>query len=132
MPELYNDAFLDISYDPDTQILHANWKGYQSFDTATAGCERILDCVKTHKVPKVLNDNTNARGLWMGAAEWAARIWFPRLKQTGMRRFAWVYSPAKFSQISTDAALSAMDPDEFGVEVFFSTDEARAWLLGEE
>lgn len=131
MQELYNAPFLDIFYDPDSQILYADWKGYQSFDTGTAGCERILEYVEKYRITKVLNDNSNVRGLWMGAAEWAARIWFPRMKQAGMQHFAWVYSPAKFSQISTDTALASMDPDAFGVEVFYNKDDALAWLRGE-
>lgn len=129
MQELYNGSFLDISYDAGSHILHANWKGYQSFDSGTAGCEQILEWTKKYGAQKILNDNSHVRGLWMGAAEWAARIWFPRLKQTEMKQFAWVYSPAKFSQISIDAALAALDPNEFGLRVFWSKDEALAWLL---
>jgi hypothetical protein len=131
MQDLDTAPFLDIFYDPDDQILYADWKGYQSFDTGTAGCGRILECVAKYQVSKILNDNTYVRGLWMDAAELAARIWFPRLKQAGMRRFAWVYSPAKFSRISTDAALAAMDPEAFGVEVFFTREDTVAWLRSE-
>lgn len=128
MLELVNESFLVVNYDPDTRILHASWKGYQSFDTGTKGCAQILECVKRTGAPSILNDNTETRGLWMDAAEWAARVWFPQLKQAGMRRFAWVYSPAKFSQMSTDTAMASMDPDEYGVRVFADMGGALAWL----
>jgi hypothetical protein len=129
MLELYSDSSIDISLDLSTGILHANWKGYQSLNTGTQGCAHILDMMVRHNAFLILNDNTDVRGLWMGAAEWAAREWFPRMKESGMRRFAWVYSPAKFSQISADTAMALLDPDEFGVRVFHEKAVALDWLM---
>lgn len=129
MLELYSDSSIDILLDPDTRILHANWKGYQSLNTGTQGCTHILDMMVRHQAYQILNDNTDARGLWMGAAEWAAREWFPRMKDAGMQRFAWVYSPAKFSQISADTAMALLDPVEIGVRVFHDKTDALAWLM---
>jgi hypothetical protein len=129
MLELYSDSSIDISLDSSTGILHANWKGYQSLNTGTQGCAHILDMMVRHNAFLILNDNTDVRGLWMGAAEWAAREWFPRMKESGMRRFAWVYSPAKFSQISADTAMALLDPDEFGVRVFHEKAVALDWLM---
>lgn len=129
MLELYSDSSIDILLDPDTRILHANWKGYQSLNTGTQGCTHILDMMVRYQACQILNDNTDARGLWMGAAEWAAREWFPRMKDAGMQRFAWVYSPAKFSQISADTAMALLDPVEIGVRVFHDKTDALAWLM---
>jgi len=128
MLELYSDTSVDISYDPQTLLLHVDWKGYQSLHTGTQGCERILELMVRHNAFDILNDNTHARGLWMEPAQWAAKEWFPRMKQSGMKRFAWVYSTAKFSQISADAALVLMDAKALGVEVFQDKNAALAWL----
>lgn len=128
MLELYSDTSIDLLLDPDTRILYAHWKGYQSLNTGTQGCVHLLEMMVEHKAYRILNDNTQVRGLWMGAAEWAAREWFPRMRDSGMQRFAWVYSPAKFSQISADTALALLDPDEFAVKVFHEKDEALVWL----
>lgn len=128
MLELYSDSSIDLFLDPDTRILHACWKGYQSMNTGILGCAHLLEMMVANKAFRILNDNTEVRGLWMGAAEWAAREWFPRLKDLGMERFAWVYSPAKFSQISADTALALIDTDELGVKVFHGKDDALSWL----
>jgi len=45
-----------------------------------------------------------------------------------MKRFAWVYSPAKFSQISADTAIALIDTEDFGVRVYHDRAEALAWL----
>lgn len=128
MLELYSDSFLDIAVERDALILHANWKGYQSMNTGTRGCECILELMARHKAYRVLNDNTNVRGLWMEVAEWAAKDWFPRMKQAGMRQFAWIYSPTKFSQLSTDVALALIDTGAHGIAVFHDREQALAWL----
>ena len=128
MLELYSNSSIDISLDSDTRILHANWKGYQSLNTGIQGCSHLLDQMVRHKAFQILNDNTEVRGLWMGAAEWAAREWFPRMNESGMQRFAWVYSPAKFSQISVDTAMALLEPEEFGVKVFHDKAHALDWL----
>ncbi|HJV85947.1 MAG TPA: hypothetical protein VJ698_10765 [Noviherbaspirillum sp.] len=128
MLELYSHSSIDIAVDRDTLILHVNWKGYQSMNTGTSGCERILELMTRHKAYKILNDNSNVRGLWMEVAEWAAKDWFPRMKRAGMQQFAWVYSPTKFSQLSTDVALALIDTSAHGIEVFSDTAQALAWL----
>ena len=132
MLQLYSDSSIDILLDPSARILHANWKGYQSMNTGVQGCAHLLEQMVRHRAYLILNDNTDVRGLWMGAAEWAAREWFPRMKESGMERFAWVYSPAKFSQISADSAMALLDPDKLGVRVFHDKAEALGWLASRD
>src|SRR6202022_770260 len=59
---------------------------------------------------------------------WVAAEWFPRMKQAGLKRFAWVYSPAKLTQLSTDITLSLMEPESLGVKAFHDIDAAKTWL----
>lgn len=129
MQALHREAYLDITYFDEAAIIGAEWKGYQSFDRATAGCTRIVELARQHHPIAVLNDDSGLRGLWIDVARWEARIWLPRLKQEGVQRVAWVYSPARFSRISVNAALASVDPDAFGLRAFDTRDEALAWLL---
>jgi CheY-like chemotaxis protein len=126
--ELYHESFIDVSYHPGTQVLHANWRGYQSVESIQQGCERILALMVSYKTYLVLNDNTQMLGIWRGAAAWLAKDWFPRMKQGGLQRFAWISSPSRLSQVSTDATLSLMDAEAFGIKIFDNKAEALAWL----
>jgi hypothetical protein len=125
---LYQEDFLDIAYDPATLLLYADWKGYQSVDAVKRGCERMLALMVQYDAYRVLNDNTHVKGIWIGAAEWAATNWFPRMKQAGMKRFAWVYSPSRFSRVSTDTTLSLVNAEATGIKMFNDKIEAVAWL----
>jgi CheY-like chemotaxis protein len=128
LTELCHESFIDIFHDPEAAVLHANWRGYQSVDSIQYGCERILELMVSHKSYKVLNDNTQVLGIWRGAAAWLATDWFPRMKQSGLKRFAWIASPSRLSQVSTDATLALMDADSLGVKLFNSKAEALSWL----
>jgi CheY-like chemotaxis protein len=126
--ELFHDSFIVISHDPESSYLYVDWIGYQSVDTAHMGCEAILDLMVRTKVDSVLNDNSHVLGAWGAAAKWVARDWFPRMKQFGLRRFAWVQSPSQPSQLSTNATVSLLNADAFGVKIFHNKAEAMAWL----
>jgi CheY-like chemotaxis protein len=77
---------------------------------------------------RVLYDHMHVVGIWRFAAMWLAAEWFPRMKQAGLEHLAWVYSPAKLSQLSTDITLSLMEPESLGVKVFYDIDAAKTWL----
>lgn len=125
---LFAENFIEISFDPQTEILYANWKGYQSVASIRVGCEAMLKFLSEKKLRKVLNDNTNVLGIWRSAAEWIAADWFPRMKNAGMQAFAWVYSSSRLSQISTDDTMAILDADKYGIRLFHEKSEAQTWL----
>ncbi|MGV3741345.1 MAG: response regulator [Burkholderiaceae bacterium] len=125
---LFVENFIEVSFDPKTQALYANWKGYQSVASIRVGCEAMLKFLDEKKLRKVLNDNTNVLGIWRSAAEWMAMDWFPRMKDAGMDAFAWVYSSSRLSQISTDDTLAMLDPGKYGIKLFHDKAEAQTWL----
>ncbi|MES2765896.1 MAG: hypothetical protein V4642_08515 [Bacteroidota bacterium] len=128
---LFESPEIDIEYDEDNKWLYVNWKGFQLVQSVKDGCEKMLEFVKEYKCEKVLNDNTLVKGIWAGAAEWGATNWFPRMKNAGVKQFAWIYSPSFFSKMSTDLTLDVASPQllegEF-IKTFFSREDAENWL----
>ena len=129
--KLARESFIEISHSPGKPLLHVDWKGYQSIESAHEGCEHILDAMVHTGADSVLNDNTHVLGTWSAAAEWVAVDWFPRMRQAGLRRFAWVYSPSKLSQLSTDTTTRLLNRETFGIRIFHSKSEALTWLSHE-
>jgi hypothetical protein len=126
--ELEREQYFCIYYDTDEAWLYVDWTGYQTSASVMRGCNHMVDWLVHYQTDAVLNDNTCVLGIWSGAAEWGATDWFPRMKAAGMKHFAWVSSPSRLSQVSTDATLSQMDAEPFGVKVFNTIAEARDWL----
>lgn len=127
----YRD-FIEISFDPLTRWIYADWKGYQSDASAKEDCELILAALTRFNASSMFNDNRQVVGIWTGFADWIARDWFPRMRAAGMRKFALVYSPTRLSQISADAAMLHFDPEGRVVAGFFAETEASSWLANSE
>jgi hypothetical protein len=123
---LFKDSTIQISYDATEKWIYANWTGFQTVKSVKEGCERILQTLIDESCYQVLNDNTHVEGIWSGAAAWVGSDWFPRMTQAGLLRFAWVYSPSVFSQLSTDKALN--HTKEGSVRTFYNMEEAKNWL----
>ncbi len=123
---LFKEANIEISYTATGQWLYVNWIGFQTVQLVKDGCERMLQLLKEKQCHKVLNDNTNVQGIWSGAAEWVGSDWFPRMHEAGLEKFAWVYSPSVFSQLSTDKALN--HTKEGFVRTFYDIKDAKEWL----
>jgi hypothetical protein len=125
---LFSESYLRISVHPERHLLYGEWIGYQTVGSVQDGCNRMLALMQEYQAYKVLNCNEQVLGIWAGAAAWVATNWFPRMRSAGMLRFAWVYSPSRFSQISADTTLSLLDSNTHGIKVFYDRIEAMAWL----
>jgi CheY-like chemotaxis protein len=125
---LFSENYLDIFLDRRLLAIHAAWKGYQSVQSIQNGCERLLEAMTECATYQVLYDQTDVVGIWRAASKWLAKDWFPRMHRAGLKRFAWVCSPAKLSQVSSDLVLSMIQPGPLGVKSFYDIDAARTWL----
>jgi len=123
---LFREPNIEVSFDPETKWIYADWIGFQTVISVKSGCEQILQAMQLKAVTKILNDNTHVQGIWSGAAEWVALDWFPRMREFGMTLFAWVYSPSIFSQLSTDKTLNHTHGGF--VKTFYDVEQAKQWL----
>ena len=87
----------------------------------------MLEALRKFNVEKVLNDNTRVIGIWTPAAKWAGEVWFPKMVESGLKYFAWIYSPSRLSQISTDQTLTNTANTDL-IKTFYHIDEAVVWL----
>jgi hypothetical protein len=125
----FTNESLDIHYDPETHLLHVDWKGYQSEESIKHGCEVMLRMMVTHGCYKIVNDNTLVRGIFTVVAEWGGTVWFPAMARAGMKKFAWIYSPAMLSQLSANEVISFLPNSQIPIKTFYDKEQAIQWLL---
>ena len=123
---LYQQPNIEIFWDEKFQWLYADWIGYQTVPEIERGCEQMLRLIAAKSCDSILNDNRRVEGIWVAAAEWVGRVWFADLRRSGVKNFAWIYSPAKFSQFSTDETLKIVSPGM--VKTFDDYESAVTWL----
>lgn len=124
---LYRESYIVIKYNVLDNWLYANWRGYVSYDMVTAGCEKILECMKETDCSRILNDNTNVEGIWSGASTWVGQDWFPRMNAAGLKCFAWVYSSSTLSRLSMDKSIRCTEDTDV-IKTFESIEAAEDWL----
>lgn len=125
---LSTEEYCQIEYDVTQKWLYVNWIGYQTERTVMEGCSKLLEVLKELEICCVLNDNTNVVGIWTPASQWVGTIWFPQMKEAGLKHFAWIHSPSRLSQISADEAIKNT-PDPEIIRIFYNLEEGRTWLL---
>ncbi|WP_157578728.1 hypothetical protein [Pontibacter roseus] len=124
---LHRESNILIEYNHADDWIYINWRGFQSYDSVVAGCEKILECMQERQCTKILNDNTNVEGIWSGASKWVGQDWMPRMRAAGLECFAWVYSPSTFSRLSTDKTLKNTEDASF-IKTFDDIETATDWL----
>ena len=119
--------FLKLYSCEDDTILLTDWSGVLDADRARKGCTAILDTLRSNPHTKVLNNNSTVTGHYPGAVEWVGKVWFPGMFELGIRYFAWVYSPAFYTQISTDEIIKLSSKVE--IQTFYQVSDAHDWLI---
>jgi hypothetical protein len=125
---LYGEHFLDMVYDEENAWLYANWKGYQTDKSVKEGINRMIRMLEEHQASRVLNDNSNTLGIWMGVATWLIYDALPRARKAGLKSFAHVYGPSRFSRISAEGALLLLSPAQVDIKAFEDIESAKSWL----
>ncbi|HEX8532328.1 MAG TPA: hypothetical protein VF646_19965 [Cytophagales bacterium] len=124
--KLFESPGLDVEFDPQQQYVYVNWKGFHCVESVKAGCETLLGLLTEKQCKRVLNDNRLVCGPWMGAAEWAATDWFPRVYAAGVEQFAWIVSPNLLSLMSTEATQARNKNEK--TRTFDDAAKAAGWL----
>ncbi len=124
--KLFESKGLDVEFDPQQQYVYVNWKGFHSVESVKTGCEKLLQVLAEQPCKHVLNDNRMVSGPWMGAAEWVATDWFPRVYAAGVEKFAWIVSTNVFSQMSTEATQARNKSNK--TRTFNDVARATQWL----
>jgi hypothetical protein len=123
---VFEEKFLTLEFDNNNNWIYANWKGYQTVEGIKAGCNKMLEIVKTKGCEKILNDNTKVLGTFTATSEWAADYWFPQLINAGLKSFAWVYSPDVFGKFSIQKTIELSKDSP--IQTFGNINEAKNWL----
>jgi hypothetical protein len=118
-----------VSWDSHNKWISVDWRNAPSSETVRKGCSEILTLLIRQKATAVFNDNSRVTGTWVGASNWVAEEWFPRMIDCGLKKFAWIESPA--STLSVISAKRSVRRNKPGVIRLFKDGlEGEKWLRG--
>jgi PAS domain S-box-containing protein len=123
----YQDEFISITYNKSKFRLDVDWTGFQNLESVRKGGLIMLEMLQKNNCTMVLNDNTHVLGSWSEAADWAGNEWFPMMEKSGLKYFAWVYSPSVFSRLAADKSVNTT-ASNVTIQLFEDIEAAREWL----
>ncbi|MBI1921948.1 MAG: hypothetical protein HYS23_12805 [Geobacter sp.] len=126
LTQYYEDNDVTVSWDSINNWISVAWRNTPSKESVKKGCEEIRKLLLLKKTSLVLNDNTQINGAW-GASSWVAEEWFPLMISEGLRKFAWIESPASALSVIS-AKRSYMKNNEGVISLFKDKAEAEMWL----
>lgn len=126
LTQYYEDNDVTVSWDSINNWISVVWRNTPSKETVKKGCEEIRKLLLLKKASLVLNDNTQITGAW-GASSWVAEEWFPLMISEGLKKFAWIESPASALSVIS-AKRSYVKNNEGVISLFKDKAEAEKWL----
>lgn len=123
----YRTSFITIEYNKVHHRLEVDWLGFQNLESVQKGGFLMLEFLQKNQCDKILNDNTNVKGNWSEASDWAGKIMFPMLQKAGLKTLAWIYSPSTFSALAAKKSVDVMIGD-VQTQFFYDRGEAVEWL----
>jgi hypothetical protein len=125
---LYQADDLEVLLDETHGWLYANWMGRHHDASIKEGINLMIDLMAEHQVVKVLNDNTNMSGIWIGVAGWLVWDALPRARKAGLHSFAHVFGSNGFPRASAEAALKLLGSGASDIKTFENIEVAKSWL----
>lgn len=126
-PLYYQEVDVTVFWDSRNKWISVDWRNSPSAETVRKGCCEILDLLIRQKASAVFNDNSRVTGPWVGASNWVAEEWFPRMIACGLKKFAWIES--RTSTLSVISAKKSVRRNQSGVIRLFQDGlEAEKWL----
>ena len=125
-----NITFCTISLMPSQNYVYVEWIGFiDEAETSKTACQEVVEFIQHSEKSLLLNDNRRQTGPWPPINKWIGEVWIPSMIEAGLRKFAHIYSPNYFSELS---AKKNLRDDVSGIKFghFSNEKKARKWLVG--
>jgi hypothetical protein len=125
----YNTRFKSISWNPDYNLVCAEWKDFAKTDEFKESIRKQVELLKNKNSEKVLLDARNFKGVGPKDQEWAEDHHIPALIENGLKRLAIITSQNIFGKVTLNYLLDKADLSKAKVKLFATDIEAMAWLM---
>jgi len=116
-----------IALDESLRGLVVTWRDYATSTQFRFIHEYMLELIATHRVTKILGDDTHLQTIHAEDQAWVTQNWMPRAVESGLRAAASKGPSAYFAQVAVGRVVSAA-PAPLSIQIFTTTADARKWL----
>ena len=126
--DLRNNPICSVSFNESIPCITVVWKRYATSMQLRFVYEAIIQMLRTHRVNKILRDDTALPTIHTEDQQWIVQNWMPRAVRAGLRVVANKISESYFGQMST-GRIHTLAPAALTLRSFDDVEQARQWLL---
>lgn len=127
--ELFISDFAFLTLHPEDNIMELTWKGYVDVDDYRHILDESLTASADKEVQKIIFNARNLEAITNENQEWTIENWFPRVKEQGIKTFAFIMPEDIFGEVSLQMiADKAGEEHNIKNKFFPNSDEALAWI----
>lgn len=116
---------LYIGYDSESQWLYVDWRGEHTPESSRAACLLMLETLRAHPCPKILNDNSNISQTTMQLSSWSL-WWLDEMRAAGLQHIAWVLPRHMLARRGVESVVQTIEKPH--VASFDDLASAYNWL----
>ena len=114
-----------IGYDAENEWLYVDWKGEYDLVSTRVACGLMLDVLRAHPCPKILNDNSSISQTTIRLTAWSM-AWLEEMRVAGLWVIAWVLPRRAESLRDAESFVQVIDRPQ--VVTFDDLASAYVWL----
>lgn len=124
----FEEPCLTLSWEPDGNIVCAQWKDAVSGEPMRRGLERGLELVSLKSSARWLVDSRRLGNIDPLDVKWVNDHWMPRAVMAGLSWMAFVMAKKVVMQLTMKSFMARINERDLTTSYFDNVDEARAWL----
>jgi hypothetical protein len=128
LSDLQNNPVCAVRFDADVPCVTVVWKRPATSAQLRFVGERLLELIATHKVSKILGDDTALALIEAEDQRWLVENWFPRAAQAGLKVAANKSPEAYFGRLAIERIKDSQRL--VTIRSFEQFEHARRWLKG--
>lgn len=126
---LVKESYVEINFDPATQIITAKWKGYLRLDQVKKGCEFLSDIIERDELTRHLSDHRELKVLSKEVQDYLTQSWFGDVESRGLRGIAVLVSEDVFAQATVNKVNNEQARvGKMVINTYNSEQDCRDWL----
>jgi len=124
----FDESFLMLSWEPESNIVCAEWKNEVGSEPLRHGLQVGLELVKQKKARKWLVDSRRLGSISPADVKWVNDNWIPSAVSAGLDWMAFVMAKKAVMALTMKSFMARINDRDLSTAYFDDVEAARAWL----
>lgn len=122
----YQIDVIGVDFNDQDNFVVLEWKPQATFEQIKVGAAKALELIENNNAEGLLSDERENDEIQLNHGAWLADEWFPKVMQTGIRKYAILVSKARLAGMNPK--MHSSKAGSIRIRYFDEEREALRWL----